>query len=374
MAQQICFPEFEAADAAERESRKLAAAQRGGVARPWGDPSEFEEIIGVDFGGGAMFAHELLSGRDIGPMKAAAAMEYICSRPRKTLVVSEDAHLAVPQQEHSLAQPFTEAELLEIGARCQAAGVTLLLFPAAHSYKARAWAAENCPDKEFVGAEKTTDANDARALAFYVRHRNGVSLRKPVVSFGWTRRRMYGRAVAKASNVVLAAERNTQYDGSRFAHVAEMSHRLLSTPAGRGSAISIVASFSIVSKVMYELESRPVRFVFNGRTPGRDMWMKEVARNSPSHRKAGIARSNMNRHVFRAFLVRFAADRGVAVKEGNSLVSFGRMTDEQDQVVREAWREFRRQTREAYSAVVAMSAGFPPFEVVDDPRFGRPHA
>lgn len=345
-------------------SRIQAIAAAVNTARPWGDPKSYAEIVGVDFGSGRMHCHALKAGVDIPDVRLADATDRIVSFGRGALVVGESAHLAVPQTAKSLAQPFKEAELLRMYAACKAAGVDLWIFPHAHTTKARVWASRHAPEG-FVDPEKTSDMNDARAIAYFVAHNNGISISKPRKSFDHDPFREYGCLVRSRSNRVLSAVKTYGYDGEVFPYLASVAASVTSAAHGTPLFVNHKVAFSIVSLVIGDSRGEAYRFSYRGATPGADRWMRSVAMFSPCHHRGGIARANMMRDRFRPFFAEYADIHGENVKKsGSSYIGFGEHTPHQDQLRRDAWRLARRQVRAAYRLVVDISSHLPPLELL----------
>lgn len=364
MPSQILLPEIAVAAEEESKTRREINASAYDTARPWCIPSDHVEIVGADFGGGSMHCHLLRAGRDIIGVPLERVRESLLSLPRGTLVVSERAHLATPQTDRSLAQPFTAEQLIGLYDACAAAGVTIRLFPQAHSRKAREWAAVNA-GKDFVEGGKTSDINDARALAFYVAHCNSVALSKPPTCFSRSPARDYGALVRSEANIVLRAVKVRGYEGQVFSELAALSRRLHARVHRKCDFVTLKVSFSIVALVAGVVDGETVRFTYKGNTPGRNFWLKKVLMCSSLHHRGGVARANMFRDRFRPFLAEFAAARGVIAKQGMKYVPFGSYTRVQELTRRDAWRDVRKQLRDAYSVAVTLCEGLPACEILD---------
>lgn len=334
------------------------------VQRPWLDPGVFSEIVGADFGAGRMHFHCLYSGKD-GAVPLAQVASTVESFGSRTLLVVERAHLATPQTQRSLAQPFTADQLLDIYRRAREAGVVLKLFPHHHTRKARDWAALN--RSELVEFGKSSDINDARGLAHYVRYNNGVALCNPPASFAPSRQRTYGQKVRKQSNIVLNAARARGYHGEVFAAVARLASEIDAACSSPHSFLDHKVAFSIASLVVSEIDGDPVRFAYDGRAPGADFFLKRVMLFSSVHHRGGVARSNLFWHRFRPFLAKFANGLGESTKtdDRRAYVKFSAFTPSQDHVKREAWKAVRHEVRSAYRLAVTLSAGLPAHEVVE---------
>lgn len=354
----------------EDDKRQAAAARSQAVAagfdtkRTWCDPASHCEIVGVDFGGGQMHYHALRSGVDTVGVPLNRVADVLCGLRRGTLVVVERAHMATPQTDKSLAQPFTEQQLLEIFDRCLRAGVTVRLFPQAHSKKAREWAANHC-GSDFIEARKTSDINDARALAFYVANCNRIALSKPPVHFARRDSREYGLIVRRRSNVVLQAMKVRGDSGQIFPEIAEFAGRLQQVACTSTSFIHYKCAVSICSLIVGVVGGRLMQYTYKGRAPGFNMWKRDVLPMSSNHHKAGIARANIARDRFRAWFPKYARRRGVVVKTGNKMMPFSEFTDEQDSVRCDAWRVVRHEFKAAYRKSLELAAALPGCDVLN---------
>lgn len=349
-----------------------AAIASHSVARSWLDPSAFNDIVGVDFGAGKMHYYMCNAGRKLS-VTTEAALATLLSLPRNTLIICESAHLAVPQAAMSLSQPFTAEQLLRFYDQAKSRDLTIKLFPHSHSGKrARQWVAFHMPNA--VESDKTSDINDAIALALFVKNCNDVSLANPPQSFRRSPRRDYGRAVVDLSNIVLNAERTREYTGQIFPfvlHVARETRRKCGE-----KAIDRKAAISIASTVVHQLGGRSVMFVRDGRAPGAWMWLRCVARFSPFHYRGGIVRSNLMWHRFRSFFRWYASKRGVSVRVGNKYVKYGHFDARQKAMHAAAMRAFRLAVIKAYriAVQVAIESGceqMSPHDVLSEVKRGR---
>jgi hypothetical protein len=339
------------------------------VCQTWGDPSQFADVIGIDFGLGKMHAYSARSGGCV-TLPAESAIGWVCSRQKNTLVVCEWAHFAVPQTIRSLAQLFTAEQLISLYSQLSDKEITLRLFPHQHSGQlAREWAAVHFP--EVVSGKKSDDMNDAKALAMYVLHCNQVSLAKPPASFATCSKQEYGRAVIKQANIVLNAERCRGYKGSMFKNVVSLG-RTIRKLAGR-QFVDHKVSISIAALICGEIDGKPVLFTRNGSPPGAWFWLRHVMKFSPFHHRAGIARSNLMRHRFRSYLPKHAAARGVLVKAGSRPVQFGHFDAKQAAAKRAALKSVRESVVRAYRIGVekAIEMGFEPYEIVERDKAQR---
>jgi hypothetical protein len=330
-------------------------------------------VVGIDFGKGEMHIYSVGAGL-AWKVPASSAVSEILGLDPGTLVVGERAHLATKRTAKSLAQPFTEAELLALYRDAKAAGITIKLFPHHHTgTRARAWvAAHSFGDHS---GEKT-DENDAKALAIYVSTCNAISLADPPKSFGLDPRREYGKAVREYSLIALSAERTDEYKGRFFPNVVALGHEI---ERKGGRRLGRPACISIASMIATEIAGCPVVFVRGSRPPGVEFWWRYVARMTPFHHKGGIARSNMMRHSFRPFLKKFGRQHGVKMSTGAKMIPFGDHDDGQQATRTAAMKAYRDMAKACYRFGVkrAVERGFGELDptgtrwsdVVQDVRF-----
>ena len=362
---QKVFLEIEADSRNEAAERMAAESADHDPRKTWCDPSAFTEIVGVDFGGGLMHMHFLCAGVDKGPCDPLDGLAILLNLPSKTLVVVEDAHISIPQTARSLSQPFTADQLTSLYVGIQKFGSVLRVFPHQHSRKAREWAALHAPSG-FVEREKSDDANDARALAYYVAKYNGISLRKPSGSFEESAARHYGKIVRRTSNIALAAVKVDRHLGQKFPLLTAFALRLLNSLDPSFDFVSEKVAISIAASVVHERDGELFRFLYNGRVPGFHFWKDNVMKFTAFHHKAGIARANLCRDRFRPYLAQFALARGERVKDGARYIRHADFTASAECIRKQAWAHVRRDLRASYRMAVAMSADFPGFNVLSE--------
>lgn len=357
--------ETAAALLSERLSKLRESTISQSVAKTWCDPLSHCEIVGIDFGAGTFCWHKLHAGISVSKIPLKDAYSVLTSFDRGTLVIVERAHLATPQTNQSLAQPFTANELQRIYTDCAANGITLRLFPHHHTRKCRDWAAKHAPPG-LIDATKSTDINDAKGLAYYVCHNNGVALGKPPESFDSDGSRLYASAVRKISNVVLNAAAARGYDGQVFRGVARIAARIPAAMQTQRDFVNDKVAFSIASLAVTEHRGVSVKFVYKGdHAPGANMWLRHVVGSSSVHHRGGRARSNMMWHRFRPFLKDFAAREFCLVtKKNNSYIKFAEYTPDLDACRRAAWKKVRQELKLAYRIAVDLSSDFKPFDPV----------
>lgn len=328
------------------------------VCRQWCDPSAHSDVVGVDVGSGEMHIYWCSTGRKK-RVSVDAAIAVLLSLEAGTLLIGEWAHLAVAQTQRSLAQPFSERQLVRLYSGLKEKGITLKMFPHAHSgARAREWSAHHFPK---ISKCEKGDMNDAVALALFVKHCNEISLANPPTSFARCSRRDYGSAVVRRANVVLNAERTYGYSGKMFPHVVSLAREMkkkCGRPITRNVAVSIAAL------ICGEIDGNAVLYVRNGRAPGAWMWARHVMKFSPFHHRGGIARSNLMRHAFRSFVVRHALRMGVRMKDGGKPIKFAHHSAKQKAARTSAMRAFRCAVINAYrvGVAVAESRGFSHFD------------
>lgn len=323
------FPELDDADVSTLQECKSAA-------RSWCDPSQYEEVIGLDFGCNVAHYYMARSGNH-GCMPFAQLPGWLLRLPSKRLVACESAHLGVPQTELSLAQPFTADELLKLYAGMQSRGITLKLAPHAHTGKRmRLWVAHHYP--ELMRDAEKSDAADAMTLAVYVDRCNEISLANPYKNFGRSARREFGRKVTKRSNATLNAERTVDYSGVFYPLIMRLSRKV----RRRGGFPSLKFIATVASTLFTEDNGELLAFTHRGNRPGRWFWMRDVLRMSPWHHRGGTARSNLMWHTFRPYLQRHAKRNGVNVKSGNKYKKFAVFDARQNAARRSAMKSFRQ--------------------------------
>ena len=322
------FPELDLADA-------LTLDACASTARSWCDPSQYQEVVGIDFGCNSVHYYMARCKRH-GKMAFGELLSWLLRLPSGTLVLCESAHLGVPQTSLSLAQPFTADQLLDLNRRLKLRGVTLKLAPHAHTGKRmRLWVSHHHPAIMRTAAK--TDAADALALAVYVDLCNEISLANPYASFDRSPRRNFGRAVTRLSTIALNAERTSDYRGDFYPSLMSLSRKVRS----RGGFPSLKFVVTVASTLFGEQEGTLVAFTHRGQQPGRWFWMREVARMSPWHHRGGVARSNHMWHTFRPFLQRHAKRLEVSVKSGGAYKKFAFYTDAQKAARTSAMKSYR---------------------------------
>jgi len=361
----------------KEKAYSLLASADSTTARSWCDPSQYSEIVGVDFGRGTFWYYKLFAGTS-GSGNYKQIKSLFTSFEPNTLIVVERAHLATPQTRKSLAQPMTAEELLDLYESCRKKAIALLFFPHYHTRKCREWVAKNCGELAVV-ADKDDDLNDAISLAAYVAKNNGVALSKPPDSFAVCQKRLFGKHVRSNANILLNAARVRGYRGQVFPAIAELA-RLISRRLGihcsfyskpKGDEDN-KAAWSIACLILNEdIDGNASRYVFRGRVPGKNFWMRNVLMFSSLHHRAGVARSNLLKHRFPAFLSEFAERHYVSLKLPRSqkgiYMPFSDFDATKEQLRRDCWRAVRLETKRAYDIACeyAEQKGFADYEILE---------
>jgi hypothetical protein len=286
------------------------------TAQTWCDPSQYNEVIGIDFGCNSVHYYMARCNRK-GKMAFSQLSSWLLQLPSETLLLCESAHLGVPQTQNSLAQPFTRDELLDLYQQLRSRGVTLKLAPHAHTgRRMRRWVAHNFP--ELMRNAEKTDAADALALAIYVDRCNEISLANPYTSFDRSPLRDFGREITRRSNNVLNAERTVEYGGDFHPLIMKLARKVMR----RGGFPSLKFVVSVASTLFCEDEDKLLEFTHCGQRPGKWSWMRHIVRMTPWHQRGGVARSNHMWHTFRPHFQKRAKRLGLRVKSGNAYKQF----------------------------------------------------
>ena len=122
------------------------------------------------------------------------AINMMLAMPKGSVIVSENAHLGCPRKGLSLSQPFLEEELRTLYKSLEEKEITLRLFPEKLTPIAR----------DLAGFKEKTDANDVRAIYFYLSEFNQrINLKKPNPDFEPTQKIEEGWEWKDQTNSVL---------------------------------------------------------------------------------------------------------------------------------------------------------------------------
>ena len=351
--------------------------------RPWMKNKKNEiwqpsEIVGVDFGRGKMSCYFLRAEKTPRAVPNREAIDFLVKdTPPGCLIVTEAAHMATPRTNKSLAQPFTQEELIYAAEAIAASGRRLMLFPQSMTRRVAAVVENMSP--EFVTKNKSSDINDAKIIAYYVGNVNGISLMNPVTCFDVSDKSRFGRLVRRSSNRVLNPARNLQYSsavGDLFPKTYEIACELFTslkyTVPLLGETLSTAIGFA--SMVMFENSAagefaagHPASvFVYKGNFPGWRFFKEEVVMMSPCHHRGGIFRSNIYCHRLRTMVRQRLAEEGEEFT-GGKRISWAELTPEQDRIRRKVAFDLREDVRTAYKAALAIcvSQGLPRLELLE---------
>jgi hypothetical protein len=193
------------------------------------------------------------------------------------------------------------------------------------------------------------------------------------MSFCTPRKRQYGDAVRKRSNIVLNAARSRGYYGEVFPLVAKLARQIAQRFATVDSFINHNIAFAIAASVVCEVKSEAFLFTYNAQIPGADFFIKTVLLMTSVHHRGGVARSNLCWHGFRPFLAKFAKSFCECTKDGMRYQKFADFTTSQDDIRRLAWRSVRHELKAAYRYALECSAGLPFFDVLALDGFDNTH-
>lgn len=338
--------------------QRLAQIEAGwNTNQRWCNPEDYTDIAGVDFGEGRVHVH-LLRAQQNFDWSLENAKANFSSLPKGTLIVVEKAHLGTPQTKKSLAQPYTAEQLLEIYQDCNQKGISIRLFPHAHTTKARRWAHKYSGG--LVEYDKESDANDAAALAFFVENNNGISLAKPAKTFDIDNRRAFGKLVRQASNQTLNVLRRHDYDLSVFPEISKIADAITGN-----NFVNQKVACSILSHLCFYDGDQCLRFTYKGRTVGKNFWQKYILMCSPFHHGGGVARSNIYWHRFRHFLVDFAKLQQVTLKQAAKHVPFYEHDPAENALRAAAHRQARIEMKQAYDAAKQIAMMFEGREILE---------
>ena len=371
-ASQELFDKF-SVDSEDRSVRPArTAAAHAASLRPWCGNRQYDEIVGVDFGKGRMWCYCLWSGKTIGPVPYKRAIRCLIEdTPDNSGIFAESAHVGNSRTVSSLAQLFTEDELTGLYDGLERRGKTLRLFPQSATRRIGRWVEMNAPPG-FVDSGKTTDLNDAKIIAYYVGHRNDISLMLPVKSFEFSDKSRYGRLVRRLSDCVLGPARSLGYkiEGIfpvtlRLADDLYTACRHTVPLLGDGLSIAIGVMSSVISEVPVAyaggLESPAHMLVYKGRAPGYRLWKRYVMMMSPWHHGAGIFRSNLMYHRYPSIL------RSMLGVDGGKRLVFAGFDDDQNAKRLEASKALRHDLKSLYTTAVSIAgdSGLPKREVLE---------
>ena len=287
------------------------------VKRSWADPANYDHVIGMDYGkqGHAASIYETATRGFERPRIRKDFVDGLLTLPSQypnSLIVGEQSHFAVPQNETNLAQPFTADVLKTFYKLCEDNHCRFMLFPQLLTPSLKTWAEAN---RERIAAthkiELSTakgDIEDAILLMVFTIMENSISLALPYESFVQSDLQEFGNGVRKSANFILncAAKDNRIYDGNgEYFHAFAKRADDLRKACGINDERKRKYCFSILA-LMFDDKDHDGTMTphhYNGRFLRWQDFSQHVLRNTPFHFRGGRARSNIWLHFFRSFVM-----------------------------------------------------------------------
>jgi hypothetical protein len=303
----------------------------------------------VDFG--SLFWHILSVQTGTITQLSPEQFRTLAWLPNGAKLICEAAHLGTPRTDFSLAQVYTEQELLSLYAALTAKGCELRLFPQGITAKARAMA----------GINDKSDKGDLLAIAYYVQKFPNTPLKRPPTSFvterrveaGWTFKKENDGILNVARRfkyfrhddyVALFVERNFDELASRLSNNAKEFVHLSDDYRSRKKGKSWNQDSTRKSRI-YTLaalflhpDGYARRRPDTGTLPGINWLKRYVLHFSPFHFKGGIARSNLKWHAFRNEAINALGTRKASSK--GKVLSHYDFNDDQHEQFRQCRKEF----------------------------------
>jgi len=314
----------------------------------------------------------------------AQILDLPCKLPMGSFVAGERAHFAVPRTKKSLAQVFTEDQLLQFYFDFEENGIKFRLSAHDNAPQARTYSQikKVIPTKKNMDGKKI-DEYDTKALAYYLNAHDRVRscLQIPPKTFTKDRRRIDGEAMRQKLNENLNIARSEGYDPDTlptmkliYDNILDLYHAL--SPRSREvlrlklsknkksitkTSVNDTTLYSIVGTI-FDVDGVPMTR-YDNKVPGWNFVRRYILAFSPNHRRGGVAASNIKYHGFRSFVKRetknmkgvdFNRTFDMEVSKGNKVkakIKRGHMTAKENEVflslrkdytnmVREVWRFF----------------------------------
>ena len=239
-----------------------------------------------------------------------------------TTVVVERAHLGCPRQEYSLAQPFTEKELLDLYKRFDSNDIKLKLFPHGSTPRAISYS-----------ESKKSDFNDPKAICLLLKAFPEISMMNPKKSFevsdilqdGWEWKDITNKILnqARVNHYEADDDQNTMYIRENIQHIYNSLSPVARdvfglevfkktskiAPAGtvKIKNINMVQIYSILA-IFRDTEARLRLFRETGKFPSNNFVKKYVLCMTPNHFSGGVARSNLLHHGMKNWIIKKAKE------------------------------------------------------------------
>jgi len=315
------------------------------------------ELVAADFGGNAW---TFLVNGETKRLSPKTFLDIKSWCPPKTLLVGEDAHLGHPRKDESLAQPYTEGELLKFYKECRDHDVELRLFPQSKTPWARTQLALSLDSKL-----AKSDGNDVLAIAHVVSTDKAIAraLKKPPRDFEPSQALVASWKMKDDINATLNVARSFKYKakGDRISEFLEASmeeiaqrmslatrkifglHERKKNGSFKADAARQSKLYTLAAMWMDEAGEIRLRSDTN-KPPGIDWVMSRQLSQSPFHHKGGIGRSNLMWHGFRNYAIA-CMDTRKAGPDGKTLSHYD-FSPEQTADFRAHRRDYRLAMRE----------------------------
>lgn len=346
--------------------------ERPSVNRPWANPDDYGFVIGMDYGKEGLVAvvYDVAAKTILEPRVKRNFVEGLLTLPAQfhsALIVGEQSHFAVPQNDTNLAQPFTAETLKLFYKSCNENNCRFMLFPQLMTPSLKSWSEANrkrIADTYHVElSTQKGDVNDASILMMFLIMENSISLALPYAEFKQTDLQEFSNHVRNQSNFILncASKDARIYDGNgdyfqAFATRSEDLHKACRFTNGNWRKYC----FTILT-LMFDDRERDGSMTphhFNDKFLRWQDFSQHVLRNTPFHFRGGRARSNIWRHFWRSFVHDFfkkARSQNASYADAfktdkpNSLRRYSEMLPEHQQHVMDLKKDFRRVLKKMYN-------------------------
>jgi hypothetical protein len=247
--------------------------------------------------------------------------------PRKSIIVSEYAHLGCPRKNLSRSQPFTEEQLKDLYSNCKRNKIQLKLFPQQSTKRA-------C---NYAQLEKS-DKNDPIAIHKLLEDFPEISLMNPPKHFHVTERRQEAYDFKFETNEILniarrfdqpykdEADANAKFIKENIENIANnvsdttkdifgLNNKYKKTGKINLNKVKLPQIYTILSLLQDYNGNLRLRKE-NGKLPSWSFIKRYVLCMTPFHLKGGVARSNLYFHGLRHWVAdKVAAELKVTKKE-----------------------------------------------------------
>lgn len=302
--------------------------------------------------------------------------------PAGSFVAGEAAHFAVPRTKKSLAQVFTEDQLLQFYFDFEANDIRFRMSAHDNAPQARTYSQlrEVIPPNSEMDSKKL-DEYDTTALAYYLNSHDRVrnALQNPPKSFEKTPRRKDGEAFRQKLNENLNIARSEHYDATElptmkiiidnimdlYHHLSPRSREIIGFKLSKkGNSITKTsikpATVYSIAGTVFDVDGVPMAR-YENKIPGWSFVRRYVLAFSPNHRRGGVAASNIKYHGFRNFVKRETKDRDdvdfsrkfkLPGSKGDvqpTTIKRGHMTEKENEVFLGLRKEYTTMVKETWS-------------------------